>query len=60
VHPEGFQNANPIRVIRLGAGEERAAEVEILGPSRIVFDPPREIAGVRVYVETEAEVRIVR
>lgn len=37
-----------------------AREVEILGPSRVVYSPDKPLScGARVWIETNSEVRIV-
>ena len=56
----------PVITIKRGKQNTYCNEVEILGPSRIVYSGPGCDAkailscGARVVIETEAEIRIVK
>lgn len=48
---------NPVLTIKQGRRNRYAHEVEILGPSRLVYRPDRPLpCGARVWIETYAEV----
>ena len=47
----------PIVIIR-GGKREYAKQVEILGPSKLVYSPDKPLScGARLWVETESEVK---
>ncbi len=52
----------PVLLVLDDQGERMATEVEILGPSRVVYSPHEPIlpCGARLVVATESEVRVVR
>jgi hypothetical protein len=48
---------DPPLTVKSSRGNERCHDVEILGPSRVVYSPAQPLAcGARVWVETRAEV----
>jgi hypothetical protein len=50
----------PVYTIKLHGREVRyAREVEILGPSRMVYDGTQLKCGARAWVETHAELRLI-
>ena len=49
----------PPLTVKTYKSNDYADEVEILGPSRVVYRPDRPLScGAHVWIETEAEVRI--
>lgn len=53
--------AEPVLTVKQGRKNTYAHEVEILGPSRVVYSPEKPLScGARVWVETESEVVFVR
>ena len=51
----------PVLTVKQGRKNTYAHEVEILGPSRVVYSPEKPLScGARVWVETESEVVFVR
>lgn len=54
---------NPVITIKQGSKNTYCHEVEIKGPSRVIYggnDRPLLNCGARVVIETEADVEIVR
>lgn len=53
--------ARPVYTIKQGyTGKARyAREVEILGPSRMVYDGTQLKCGARAWIETESEVKLI-
>jgi hypothetical protein len=50
-----------VLTVKQGRKNTYAHEVEILGPSRVVYSPEKPLScGARVWVETESEVVFVR
>ena len=50
----------PVLTVKDYKRNRRAHQVEILGPSRVVYSPDKPLpCGAHVWVETEAEVRVV-
>lgn len=50
---------NPVLTVKTYKSNVYAHEVEILGPSRVVYSPDKPLScGARVWIETEAEVII--
>ena len=50
---------NPVIAVRSSAGVEYAHRVEIQGPSTVIYSPDKPLScGARVWIETEAEVKI--
>lgn len=55
----GAENPEPVLTVKTYKSNQYAHEVEILGPSRIVYRPHKPLScGARVWIETEAEVRL--
>ena len=53
--------SEPVLTVKQGRKNTYAHEVEILGPSRVVYSPEKPLScGARVWVETESEVVFVR
>lgn len=53
--------SEPVLTVKQGRKNTYAHEVEILGPSRVVYSPENPLScGARVWVETESEVVFVR
>jgi hypothetical protein len=51
----------PVLTVKQGRKNTYAHEVEILGPSRVVYSPEKPLScGARVWVETESEVVFIR
>ena len=50
---------DPVITIKEGRKNTHCHEVEILGPSKIIYSPDKPLScGARVWIETEAEVQI--
>lgn len=50
----------PVITIKEGRTNIYAHEVEILGPSKVVYSPDKPLScGAKVWVETDAEVKII-
>jgi len=50
---------NPVITVKSGKTNRYGFEVEILGPSKVVYSPEKPLAcGARLWVETEAEVKV--
>ena len=49
----------PVYTIKDGSKTRYAREVEILGPSRLVYDGRQLRCGARAWIETDAEVVLV-
>ena len=51
----------PVLTVKQGRKNTYAHEVEILGPSRVVYSPEKPLScGARVWVETESAVVFIR
>jgi hypothetical protein len=51
----------PPLTVKTYKSNDYAFEVEILGPSRVVYSPDKPLScGARVWIEAQGEVRIVR
>lgn len=49
----------PVITVKTYKSNDYAHEVEILGPSRVVYRPDKPLpCGAKVWIETEAEVKI--
>ena len=49
----------PVITVKTSKFNDYGHEVEILGPSKIVYSPDKPLScGARVWIETEAEVKI--
>jgi hypothetical protein len=50
----------PVLTVKQGRKNSYAHEVEILGPSRVVYSPEKPLScGAKVWVETESEIVFV-
>ena len=51
---------NPILTVKTYKDNKYAHEVEILGPSKIVYQPDKPLScGAHVWIETQSEVNII-
>jgi hypothetical protein len=51
----------PVLTVKTYKANTYAHEVEILGPSKVVYSPHKPLScGARVWVETHAEVKIIK
>ena len=49
----------PVITVKTSKSNHYGHEVEILGPSKIVYSPDKPLScGAKVWIETEAEVKI--
>ena len=49
--------SNPVLTVKRGKSNNYAHEVEILGPSKVVYSPDKPLScGAKVWIETENEV----
>jgi hypothetical protein len=52
---------DPVLTVKTYKDNRYAHEVEILGPSKIIYSPDKPLScGAHVWIETEAEVVVVR
>lgn len=49
----------PVYTIKLGSKTRYAREVEILGPSKMVYNGDQLSCGARAWIETDAEVKLI-
>lgn len=49
----------PVYTIKRGGKTRYAREVEILGPSRLVYNGVQLSCGARAWIETESEIRLI-
>lgn len=55
------EEKEPVLTVKTYKSNTYAHEVEILGPSRVVYSPDKPLScGARVWIETDAEVRVLR
>lgn len=53
--------SDPVLTVKTYKSNDYAHEVEILGPSRVIYSPDAPLScGAHVWIETQCEVRIVR
>ena len=53
-------NNKPVITVKTSKYNDYGHEVEILGPSKIIYSPDKPLScGARVWIETEAEVNVV-
>lgn len=53
--------SDPVLTVKTYKDNRYAHEVEILGPSRIVYSPDKPLScGAHVWIETEGEVVVLR
>lgn len=51
---------NPVLTVKTYKDNKYAHEVEILGPSKIVYQPNKPLScGAHVWIETQSEVNII-
>ena len=52
---------NPVITVKTYKSNEYAHEVEILGPSKVVYSPDKPLScGAKVWIETDSEVYLKR
>ena len=52
---------DPVLTVKTYKSNEYAHEVEILGPSKVIYSPDKPLScGAHVWIETQSEVKIVR
>lgn len=52
---------DPVLTVKTYKSNQYAHEVEILGPSRIIYSPDKPLScGAHVWIETQSEVVIVK
>lgn len=52
---------DPVLTVKTYKSNDYAHEVEILGPSKIIYSPDKPLScGAHVWIETQSEVKIVR
>ena len=50
----------PVITVKTSKSNNYGHEVEILGPSKIIYSPDKPLScGAKVWIETEAEVNII-
>ena len=50
----------PVITVKTSKANNYGHEVEILGPSKIIYSPDKPLScGAKVWIETEAEVNII-
>ncbi|MCK9531837.1 MAG: hypothetical protein M0R77_14940 [Gammaproteobacteria bacterium] len=49
----------PVYTIKFGNKTRYAREVEILGPSRMVYNGDQLSCGARAWIETESEIKLI-
>ena len=55
------ETPEPVLSVKTYKSNTRAHEVEVLGPSRLVYSPTKPLScGARVWIETTSEVRIIK
>lgn len=51
----------PVITCKTGKSNQYAHEIEILGPSKIVYSPDKPLScGARVWIETDADVQLLQ
>ena len=49
----------PVITVKTSKSNDYGHEVDILGPSKVIYSPDKPLScGARVWIETEAEVKI--
>jgi len=52
---------NPVITIKTSHSNRYAHQVEIMGPSKVIYRPEKPLScGARVWIETDSEVRIAQ
>lgn len=55
------EEQEPVLTVKTYKSNTYAYEVEILGPSRVIYSPDKPLScGARVWVECDGEVRVLR
>lgn len=49
----------PVYTIKVGGKTRYAREVEILGPSKMVYNGDQLNCGARAWIETESEIKLI-
>ena len=58
-HNKKHGTNKPVITVKTSKSNTYGHEVEILGPSRVIYSPDKPLScGARVWIETEAEVKI--
>jgi hypothetical protein len=51
---------DPVLTVKTYKSNTYASEVEITGPSRVVYSPDKPLScGAKVWIETESEVKVI-
>ena len=51
---------DPVLTVKTGRSNRYAHNVEILGPSKVIYRPEQPLScGARVWIETDSEVKIL-
>ena len=55
-----YDTNDPVLTIKEGRANTYCHEVDILGPSKLVYRPNKPLScGARVWIETDAELKII-
>ena len=58
-HNKKHGTNNPVITVKTSKSNDYGHEVDILGPSKIIYSPDKPLScGDRVWIETEADVKI--
>lgn len=58
---ENLEELKPVITIKSGSTNTYAHEIEINGPTRVVYSPHKPLGcGARVWIETKSEVTLIR
>ena len=58
-HNKKHGTNKPVITVKTSKSNDYGHEVEILGPSKVIYSPDKPLScGARVWIETEAEVKI--
>jgi hypothetical protein len=50
---------NPVLTVKTSKSNQYAHEVEIYGPSKVIYSPDKPLScGARVWIETDSEVKL--
>jgi len=53
------QGDRPVYTIKMNGKTRYAREVEILGPSRLIYNGDQLSCGARAWIETDAELKLI-
>lgn len=56
IHQQKIRKGEPAIIVRTYQGVHHYADVEILGPSRVIHSATPDRCGARVWIETDSEV----